>query len=132
MKIALISHELPQETGYGGIGTYTWYQSRALARLGAEVHVLAGASEPTLLRTTELDGVQLHRFLVQNRFMRTLMGCGGDSMSWTKNRLRNAVSMRSGLKQLCRDHEFDVIEVPECGAEGAFLDGVGETPMVVR
>ena len=132
MKIALLSHELPPETGHGGIGTYTWYQSRALARLGAEVHVLAGASEPTPIRTTELDGVQVHRFHRQNRFMRTLMRCGGDSLSWTKNRLRNAVSMRSGLKQLCRDHEFDVIEVPECGAEGAFLDGVGEAPMVVR
>ena len=132
MKIALLSHELPPETGHGGIGTYTWYHSRALARLGAEVHVLAGASESTPIRTTELDGVQVHRFHRQNRFMRTLMRCGGDSLSWTKNRLRNAVSMRSGLKQLCRDHEFDVIEVPECGAEGAFLDGVGETPMVVR
>jgi starch synthase len=36
------------------------------------------------------------------------------------------------MKQLCRDHDFDVIEVPECGAEGAFLDCVGDTPMVVR
>ena len=132
MKIALISHELPPETGHGGIGTYTWYQSRALAKLGAEVHVLAGAPESTPIRTTELDGVRVHRFHLQNRLMRALMRCGGDSLSWTKNRLKNAVSMRSGMKQLCRDHEFDVIEVPECGAEGAFLDCVGDTPMVVR
>lgn len=132
MKIALLSHELPPETGFGGIGTYTWYQSRALARLGAEVHVLAGALEPTPIRSTEFDGVQVHRFHLQNRLMRTLMRCGGDSLSWTKNRLENAVSMRSGMKQLCRDHDFDVIEVPECGAEGAFLDCIGETPMVVR
>ena len=73
MKIALLSHELPPETGHGGIGTYTWYQSRALARLGAEVHVLAGASEPTPIRTTELDGVQVHRFHRQTRFMLSLI-----------------------------------------------------------
>ena len=132
MKIALLSHELPPETGHGGIGTYTWYQSRALSRLGAEVHVLAGAEDPTPIRTTELDGVQVHRFHLQTRIMRMLMRCGGDSLSWTKNRIRNAVSMRSGMERLCRDHEFDVIEAPECGAEGAFLDCVGETPMVVR
>jgi len=132
MKIALLSYEFPPETGHGGIGTYTWYQSRALARLGAEVHVLAGASESTPIRTTELDGVQVHRFHLQNQLMQTLMRFGRNSLSWTKNRLENAVSMRSGMKQLCRDHKFDVIEVPECGAEGALLDGVGETPMVVR
>ena len=45
MKIALISHELPQETGYGGIGTYTWYQSRALARLWTYAPSLASARD---------------------------------------------------------------------------------------
>ncbi|MEO2032399.1 MAG: hypothetical protein ABGZ35_09965 [Planctomycetaceae bacterium] len=57
MKIALLSHEFPPETGHGGIGTYTWYQARALAKLGAEVHVLAGASESTPIRTTVCDAL---------------------------------------------------------------------------
>ena len=43
MRIALLSYEYPPETGFGGIGTYTWNQARALTKLGAEVHVLAGS-----------------------------------------------------------------------------------------
>ena len=42
MRIALLSYEYPPETGFGGIGTYTYYQARALARLGHEAHVFAG------------------------------------------------------------------------------------------
>ena len=45
MKIGLLSYEYPPDTGFGGIGTYTWYHARALARLGHQVHVLAGARE---------------------------------------------------------------------------------------
>ena len=48
MRIALLSFEYPPETGFGGIGTYTWHQARALAKLGHEVHVLAGAREATV------------------------------------------------------------------------------------
>ncbi len=47
MRIALLSYEYPPETGFGGIGTYTRTQARALARLGHEVHVIAGATSRT-------------------------------------------------------------------------------------
>ena len=50
MKIALLSFEYPPETGFGGIGTYTWYQARALVKLGHQVHVLAGATSAAALR----------------------------------------------------------------------------------
>ena len=90
MKILLISFEFPPETGFGGIGTYTWYQSRALAKLGHEVHVLAGASEPTPLRSVEVDGVQVHRFRSQSKLMRALIAFGDNSLSWTKKRFENA------------------------------------------
>ena len=131
MKILLISFEFPPETGVGGIATYTWYQSRALAKLGHEVHVLAGALEPTPLRSEEVDGVQVHRFRRQSKLMRAFVAFGGNSLSWTKKRLENAVSMRHGMKQLCQTHQFDIIEMPECGAEGAALGHHG-MPTVIR
>ena len=37
MRLALLSFEYPPETGFGGIGTYTWYQARALAKLGVRI-----------------------------------------------------------------------------------------------
>ena len=131
MKILLISFEFPPETGFGGIATYTYYQSRALAKLGHDVHVLAGAIGPTPLRSAEVDGVQVHRFRRQSKLMRAFVAFGGNSLSWTKKRIENAVSMRHGMKQLCQTHQFDIIEMPECGAEGAALMHHG-APTVIR
>ncbi|MDA7936589.1 glycosyltransferase family 4 protein [bacterium] len=131
MKILLISFEFPSETGFGGIATYTWYQSRALAKLGHEVHVLAGALEPTPLRSAEVDGVQVHRFRRRSSLMRAFVAFGGNSLSWTKKRIENAVSMRHGMKQLCQTHHFDIVEMPECGGEGAALGHHG-MPTVIR
>jgi glycosyltransferase involved in cell wall biosynthesis len=37
-----------------------------------------------------------------------------------------------GLRQLEKQHRFDVIEMPECGAEGALINQLTSTPTVVR
>ena len=122
MKIALLSFEYPPETGFGGIGSYTWYHARGLAKLGHEVHVLAGATDPTELRTTEHDGVQVHRYRADGFWMRMFDRLGKHRLWWTKNRLENALSMNRGFKELLKKHQFDAIEMPECGAEGALLN----------
>lgn len=132
MKIALLSYEYPPETGFGGIGTYTWYQARALARLGHEVHVLAGAVDATALRTTEHDGVTVHRYRAAGRVMRAFGGLGSRRLWWTRNRLETAWSMLHGLRRLEREHRFDVIEMPECGGEGLLVNRWARGRTLVR
>lgn len=132
MKVALLSFEYPPETGFGGIGTYTWYHARALARLGHEVHVLAGATEATPLRTTEHDGVRVHRFRSDGRVMTIAATLGKRRMWWTRNRIETAWSMYRGLRRLQREHRFDAIEMPECGGEGALLNHLERTRTIVR
>ena len=110
------------ETGFGGIGTYTWYQARALVKLGHDVHVLCGATGPTDLRTREHDGVRVHRFRSNGALMRGFKLLDKRQLWWTKNRLENAVSMYHGLKAIKREHKFDLIEMPECGAEGLLIN----------
>ncbi len=132
MKIALLSFEYPPETGFGGIGTYTWYQARGLAKIGHEVHVLAGATEPTELRTTEHDGVQVHRYRSDGRLMRMFRQFGKRELWWTQNRLENALSMKRGLAELLKTHSFDAVEMPECGAEGAILNHLTHKKTVVK
>ena len=105
---------------------------RALAKLGHEVHVLAGATNPTGLRTTEHDGVRVHRFRSDGPLMRCLRPLGRWQLWWTKNRLENALSMYSGLRALRRKHRFDVIEMPECGAEGLLVNNLMRETTVVR
>lgn len=132
MKIALLSFEYPSETGFGGIGTYTWYQARALVRLGHQVHVLAGATAPTPLRTEAHDGVIVHRFHADGRLMRAFDRLGRYRLWWSRNRLQNGLSMHRALKPLLRAHRYDVIEMPECGAEGWLVNHLVRVPTIVR
>ena len=41
LKVCLISREYPTETGWGGIGTYTYNLAHGLVLLGHHVHVIA-------------------------------------------------------------------------------------------
>jgi glycosyltransferase involved in cell wall biosynthesis len=132
MKIGLLSFEYPPDTGFGGIGTYTWYQARALVRLGHQVHVLAGANPATQLRTSEHDGVVVHRHRAAGVLMQAFRPLGALKLWWTRRRLENALSMYSGMQELMRAHRFDVVEMPECGAEGALLDVRTRTPAIIR
>lgn len=132
LTVALLSFEYPPETGFGGIGTYTWHHARALAALGHTVHVLAGARDATALRSTLDDGVHVHRYWASGWLMRAFDKLGGMKLWWTRQRLQNAWSMYHGLKALHRIHRFDVVEMPECGAEGALVTRLLRIPSVVR
>lgn len=132
MKIALLSFEYPPETGFGGIGTYTWYHARALVKLGHQVHVLAGSPTPCELSTSEHDGVFVHRFRVDDLVTKAAEFFAWRRCYWTRQRLQNAWCMYLGLKQLMKQHTFDVIEMPECGAEGSLITLLVDTPTVVR
>ncbi len=131
MKIALLSFEYPPETGFGGIGTYMWYQARGLAKLGHEVHVLAGATEPTELRESEHDGVRVFRFRQEND-TRTLRLLAKFKLWWTKNRLENGINMAAGLRTLLERTPYDIVEMPECGGEGLRINGKLGLPTLIK
>jgi glycosyltransferase involved in cell wall biosynthesis len=131
MKIALLSYEYPPETGFGGIGTYTWYQARALCRLGHEVHVLAGATSATEMRRDDHDGVCVYRFRSFPSWLK-LFGLDRRKLWWTKNRIENAFSMYRGLLQLLEKNQYDVVEMPECGAEGLLINYFMHMPTLVK
>jgi glycosyltransferase involved in cell wall biosynthesis len=132
MKIALLSFEYPSETGLGGIGTYTWYHARALAKLGHEVHVLAGALATTPFRRDDHDGVVVHRFKTDGRLMRSFGLLEHWQLWWSKNRLENGLSMYRGLTALLERHGYDLVEMPECGGEGWLLNRLVRVPTLVR
>ena len=132
LKIALLSYEYPPDTGFGGIGTYTWHHARALVELGHETHVLAGALQATEMRTEVRDGVHVHRFWAGDKVMRTFEQLGAYRLWWTRQRLQNTWSMYRGLGALQRIHRFDIVEMPECGAEGALATRFVRVPTVVR
>jgi glycosyltransferase involved in cell wall biosynthesis len=122
LKIAFLSYEYPPETGFGGIGTYTWYQARALAKMGHEVHVLSGATEPSLLRMSEQDGVRVYRFHDNGLLMRGFQYLSKYRLYWTQRRLETALCMFRAFSSLHRKHHYDLVEMPECGAEGMLIN----------
>ena len=132
MRIALLSYEYPPETGFGGIGTYTWYHARALVKLGHDVHVLAGATEKSHLRSTEHDGVTVHRFRSDSRWLRPAKLLDLGKMWWTRNRIENAFNIYFGFRELAERYDYDLVEMPECGAEGLLVNCLLPHPTVVR
>jgi glycogen(starch) synthase len=132
MRIGLLSFEYPPETGFGGIGSYTWYQARALARLGHDVHVLAGSNGQMPLCTVERNGVTVHRYWSGGRAMRIFGALGRWKLWWTRQRLQNGLSMYRALRVLHAEQRFDLLEMPECGAEGLLINSLVEVPTVVR
>ena len=131
MRIALLSYEYPAETGFGGIGTYTWYHARALVKLGHEVHVISGSVSRTGLRSERHDGVTVWRLnngiAPYGYKMLKTARC-----FWSAYRTQNALNMSKGLRALQQQGEFDLVEMPECGAEGLLVTLRHIAPTVVK
>ena len=132
LRIALLSFEYPPETGFGGIGTYTWHHARALRDLGHEVHVLAGSLEAHDLGHRDDDGVSVWRYRSDGLRMKLFRKLGRYRLWWTQNRLETALSMHHGLSDLRRRHPIDIVEMPECGAEGLFVNRLQSVPSVIK
>jgi glycosyltransferase involved in cell wall biosynthesis len=96
------------------------------------VHVLAGATQSTPLRCTEHDGVTVYRFRAEGALMRGLQRLDAFKLWWTKNRLENALSMYRGLTTLLRQQHYDLIEMPECGAEGLLINQFLPVPTLIK
>lgn len=120
MRIALLSYEYPPDTGFGGIGTYTWYQARALVRLGHEVRVIAGSLEPGV-HQFEHDGVRVTRVLDHGFLQGAIEGLTRAGSTWAPNRLSTAAGAHLALSNVLRDESFDMVEFPDCGADGMLV-----------
>ncbi len=120
MHICFISREYPPETGWGGIGTYTYNISHALADMGHEVHVIAQAVENARDYSDEI--VHVHRILPKS-ISSPLFGNVLDS-------LMGSFQVNKRLKSI--DVKFDIVEAPEWVAEGFFKSFSKRVPLITR
>lgn len=134
MKVCLLSREYPPETGWGGIGTYTYNLAHGLAELGHEVDVISMSTD---CEKEYLDGgVHIHRVLPRiinpllkrpiryvspyAFFCTTMVRLG---WSWAAFRKVREISM---LRRI------DVVEAPEHGADGFFFSLFKTAPLIIR
>ena len=131
MNIAILSYEYPPETGFGGIGTYSYYHARALAKLGHNVHVFAGSTQVGLFHS-EHDGVRVTRVKTEGRLQRLLRPARTHEWFWFHNRVETAYAQYIAMRQALEHEAFDIVEAPECGADAAAVSTLLRVPVAVR
>lgn len=150
MNIAFVAREsFPQDLAgqIGGIGRYAQSMSAALAARGADVTVIS-QSPDSGFSITERDNMRIVRLpkwesgssslawrygRMEAWFLRT--GLGREAWADVSGKLRRAllVDRYLPLVQQKLGCAFDVVEFPECGAEGLFyLCRTQRQPCVVR
>jgi glycosyltransferase involved in cell wall biosynthesis len=128
MRIALLSREYPPQTGWGGIGTYVYFVSHALAAAGHAVQVISRSDRSE--EYTHSDGpVTVHR-------IRERKPCGllGDWLCALLPLSDWAYSRRAAQKawELHERQPLDIIEAPEYRAEAYHLVRHNPAPVVVK
>jgi len=131
MKFAILSYEYPPETGFGGIGTYSFYQARALVKLGHQVRVIAGSTR-TGLHRSEHDGVQVTRIKREGWLSRLLEDVQAREWWWLTNRLAGAANAYGALRHEMEREHFDFVEMPECGADGLVVATLLPLPTAIK
>lgn len=127
MNILFISNEYPPDTGFGGIATYSRYAAEGLAMRGNNVQVICrsiGSVDCTALE----NGVRIHRVvpgpypLPRTRLFFLLRKLCYGAIPQSLVRLAWARTVAQTCSRLVKEGGFfDIIEYPECGAEGYCL-----------
>jgi glycosyltransferase involved in cell wall biosynthesis len=112
LRLCLVSREYPPETGWGGIGTYTYELAHGLAQAGQIVHVLSVSTDGRS-HTYPSGAVTVHR--VPSRRLR--IGLSRVGLASLASLLGRSLSVAAALRQLAASVPFDLIESPEYGAE---------------
>lgn len=124
MNICLISREYPPETGWGGIGTYTYHLAHGLANLGHRVHIIAQSLD---VDKEYLDGkVYVHRIV-----HKTLFPCKGPFREFAL-RLEYSQMIYQKLKEIIKKYCIDIVETPNFSAEGFVYSLSKKAPLVTR
>lgn len=118
MRICFVSREFPPETHTGGIGTYTYKTSAALARLGHEAHVVTAAHKPAADYGD--NGVFIHRIQEPDE---------------TGRALRSVSHARAVAEAISRiPGRLDIVQACEWGGEGFWyaMSPTRRAPLVTR
>jgi glycosyltransferase involved in cell wall biosynthesis len=134
MRICLISREYPPDTGWGGIGAYTFQHAQGLKRLGHDVEVIALAKEEitseSQISKTDNGDIKVHRS-VWGPLLRELSTINLIA-PYTFTVLRCSLALWQQFLKVHRNNPFDVVEAPEHLAEGILPALTKICPLVLR
>ncbi len=112
-KIAFVSYEYPPDTGFGGIATYLFQIVHAFAERGMLVTVICSTPNETNV-VDEKNGVTVYK------------------IHCTRQKHFSLLASET-LAVLHQQENFDLIEIPDYGADGLFIKKyVPDVPLVVK
>lgn len=134
MHICLISEEYPPETGWGGIGTYTYNLANGLVEEGHDVTVIAGALKEDAKYIE--NSVKVHRVArknLKNIFLNFLLKklviiVFPRTLSYIEWSFRTAKK----VAEINTLRKIDVIEAPETNAPAFFLTFFSKIPLIIK
>jgi glycosyltransferase involved in cell wall biosynthesis len=138
MRICVISREYPPDTGWGGIGAYSYLHANTLAKLGHDVEVISLTKQEVLTEPHVQNGadpasslnIPLHR-AVWGSLLQEL-GTIWISVPYSHYLLKTSLALWKKFLEVHKEKPFDVVEAPEHLAEGIFPALTGIAPLVVR
>jgi glycosyltransferase involved in cell wall biosynthesis len=124
LHICYVSQEYPPETGWGGIGTYTWEMANGLAHEGHRVTVIARAVKS---ETVSRQGmIEVHRIqpspALEKRRVLWRAGQYWPGFAWA--------AMKT-FRQVHADKPIDLVETAEARADGLFIAMLRRRPAFV-
>ncbi|MGH9319880.1 MAG: glycosyltransferase family 4 protein [Vicinamibacteria bacterium] len=135
MHVVLCNNWYPPQTGFGGVGMYDWYLSRALAKLDHHVTVIAARWSPDVPEIETLDGVVVRRLLIgDRRWTRTVPGVRRYARSIVQYLYsRRVAAVLAEMSTNRTRPKINLVEFADVGAEGfSYLRRQSREPVVVR
>lgn len=136
MRICLISREYPPETGWGGIGAYTYQHAQALLEAGHDVEIISICKKDSTVdmapqgAPTDTSTIRVHR-AAWGALLDELDGLRV-SLPHTQFLLKAALALWRKFLEVHSQRPFDVIEAPEHLAEAIFPALTHICPLVLR
>lgn len=131
MNICLISGEYPPETGFGGIGTYTYHLAQGLTKVGHDVTVISKALK--MNQYYEDSGVKVYRIIPKPFIFKGLSRVANFMTKGLFGRWWYSKSIFRKIEEIVKEKgKFDVIQGPLWDGECFSYSNKLETPLVVR
>ncbi len=136
MRICIISREYPPETGWGGIGAYTYQHAQALLEAGHDVEVISICKKDSTLDMApqgdlnDTSIIRVHRAAWGN--ILDELAAIRVSLPHTHFLLKAALALWRKFLEIHSQRPFDVVEAPEHLAEALFPTLTRICPILVR
>lgn len=134
MRICLVSREYPPDTGWGGVGAYTYQIAHGLVENGHEVDVVALSAERGRVINNVIEKpdprIRVHRVEWEDSLEElNLLLVATPSAHFV---IKSGIALWRKFLELHKVRPFDVVEAPEHLAAGVFQGITGVVPLVVK